>query len=258
MVTRPGSSAGRSGATASRPVGLVAAALLASCSLTDLGDLDSGAAAAASSSASGAASTSSATTSSATASSVSASTTAGPTSGGTGGAGGTGDGGAGGSPGAGGEGGGAVPCVDDGDHYAFELDAVCYRRSRQPATWQEARTQCAALGRGNHLATITDAEQLGIGGVLFPAGCEHTMEGGDPCDARVFIGGFFEGETLGVDPWTWVTGEEWTWPNGGVDPWADPDEPNSDFLALWDDGEIDGRPDGVTLPYLCEEPPPRR
>jgi hypothetical protein len=235
-------------------VHLLAGALVASCSLTDLGELDAGTSTASSSSTAGSTSSTSSTSTSSSASSAAAvgSSTS------SGGAGGEGDGGVGGAPGTGGEGGATAPCVDDEDYYALELPDACYRRSREPATWTEARTLCSALGNGNHLATITDEDHLGVGGLLYPPGCEHTMEGGDPCDGRVFIGGLFEGETLGVDPWTWITGEAWTWPNGGVAPWTNADEPNSDFLALWDDGEIDGRPDGVTLPYLCEEPIARR
>lgn len=171
---------------------------------------------------------------------------------------GAGDGGAGagvaGEGGAGGGAGGGDPgCVDDAEYTALALGGSCYWRSKEPATWLDARDLCADLGGGAHLATLTTSAELDVHGLLYPEGCEPLDgdNGNDPCDQRAFIGASLSG-TLGEDPWDWVNGEPWTWPNGVLEPWTNETEPNEAFLALWIDGTLDGRPNEKSLPYLCE------
>ena len=196
------------------------------CSLTDLDDLGSGAA--------------------------TGSTTGTDGAGGAAGAGGSGTGATGGAMGSG----GAAGCVSDEYSTAAMLGGHCYRRVSEPQTWGVAAGQCVArYGETAHLATVTSQEELVVHGMLYPPRCSRPLtSSSDPCDTRAFIGAkLAAGGTLGVDPFEWITGEGWTWPNGGRAPWLT-DEPNTEFLGLHTSGGFDGRPDDFALPFICEIP----
>ncbi|MCS6898603.1 MAG: DUF4215 domain-containing protein [Myxococcales bacterium] len=132
-------------------------------------------------------------------------------------------------------------CPASNGYHFDPVTGSCYRLASKEGTTPQSKTNCAALGTGWMLASLSSQQELAFYAAHFGSQPATLLDG-----------------TNANGIWIWGNGEPWIYPQAGSAPWASGEPDNNETencLSINNDGTLASVACKLSAPALCERLP---